>query len=204
MVTIIKVSTPNGQCRIGLGVLGTTWRGISDLLWRRNDFLSKRPTKSTAERARADFSVAGPVVLGQAVCADEARWQRGISPNPAGQACRDAAVTLGRNWTHPLWLSALGSAEPLISISLAQRNDSRPVRFWSRPVKPDSPAKDRGNLRWRVLMLRFMTARAFGCRYCSTLTIDPAGRSSGANPTARQAVPRVSASSPNGGGPMSA
>ena len=59
-------------------------------------------------------------------------------------------------------------------------------------------------LRWRVLMLRFMTARAFGCRYCSTLTIDPAGRSSGANPIARQAVPRVSASSPNGGGPMSA
>ena len=33
---------------------------------------------------------------------------KGISPNPAGQACRDVAVVLGRNWTHPLWLSAPG------------------------------------------------------------------------------------------------
>ena len=41
----------------------------------------------------------------------------------------------------------------VISVSLARRDDFCPARFRRRPKKPDSPAKDAGNLRWRVRLL---------------------------------------------------
>ena len=46
---------------------------------------------------------------------------KGISPDSAEQAHLDANVSLGRNWTHPLSLSAIGCAEPLSNASNARR-----------------------------------------------------------------------------------
>ena len=84
------------------------------LLARRNDFLKRERKHNNAQKAKPDFSVAGPVTVGRTLCTEQACChEKGTGTEPGRVSGKSKGIGLG--------------ASPLFAA------DQQSVLLWLRP-----------------------------------------------------------------------